>query len=77
MVVGVAGLTSAVLDFRGRRLVTGATDGSVRLWNFNNGDLLKVLPPLCVEVSCLATQVGETVLATCVWGSGCRAAPVR
>jgi WD repeat-containing protein 49 len=34
-------VTAAALDSNQRRLVTGANDGSVRLWNFNNGSLLR------------------------------------
>lgn len=34
-------VTSAVFDTNQRRLVTVADDGSVRMWNFNNGSLLR------------------------------------
>lgn len=34
-------VTAAVFDTNERRLVTVANDGSVRMWNFNNGSLLR------------------------------------
>lgn len=30
-------------DPTGRRLITGGRDGSIKLWNFNNGACLSVL----------------------------------
>lgn len=41
---GAAGehrVTAACFDHNQRRLVTTATDGSVKTWNFNNGALLR------------------------------------
>lgn len=34
-------ITSMSLDFSGRRLITGAHDGSIKMWNFNNGQCLR------------------------------------
>jgi WD40 repeat protein len=34
-------ITAMCFDSSERRLITGANDGSVRMWNFNNGALLK------------------------------------
>lgn len=34
-------ITSMAFDHTGRRLLTGASDGSLKMWNFNNGALLK------------------------------------
>ena len=34
-------LSALAFDVRERRLLTGASDGSVRMWNHNNGQLLK------------------------------------
>ena len=34
-------ITAMCFDSSERRLITGANDGSVRMWNFNNGSLLK------------------------------------
>lgn len=53
-------LTAMEFDLSGRRLVTGASDGSVRLWNFSSGELLRnlsyPLPPgaaPAADVTCL------------------------
>ena len=44
-------ITSMSFDPTKRRLVTGARDGSVKIWNFNNGACLrKLLPPDDSEV---------------------------
>lgn len=34
-------ITAASLDVTRRKLITAATDNTVKLWNFNNGQLLK------------------------------------
>lgn len=34
-------LTAIVMDQTGRRIVTGATDGTINLWNFSGGILIK------------------------------------
>ncbi|XP_076840169.1 WD repeat-containing protein on Y chromosome-like isoform X3 [Brachyhypopomus gauderio] len=39
-------ITVMTFDGSKRRLITGSQDGTVRLWNFNNGALLQTLPLL-------------------------------
>ncbi|XP_067097018.1 WD repeat-containing protein on Y chromosome-like [Osmerus mordax] len=41
-----AEVTAMAFDAPKRRLITGSKDGTVRLWNFNNGALLLTLPML-------------------------------
>lgn len=36
-------ITAMTFDPTGRRLITGARDGSIKMWNFNNGACLAVL----------------------------------
>jgi WD40 repeat protein len=36
-------ITAMTFDKCGRRLLTGGRDGSLKLWNFNNGECLRVL----------------------------------
>lgn len=36
-------LTAMIFDPSGRRLITGGRDGSLKIWNFNNGACLNVL----------------------------------
>ena len=36
-------MTAMAFDEAGRRLITGGNDGTVRVWNFSNGQLLKEL----------------------------------
>jgi WD40 repeat protein len=38
-----AKMTAMAFDEAGRRLITGGNDGTVRVWNFSNGQLLKEL----------------------------------
>ena len=38
---GDSKITSIAFDESKRRLVTAANDGTVRMWNYNNGQLLK------------------------------------
>ncbi len=38
---GESRLTAAAFDVNQRRLLTAGNDGSVRMWNFNNGSLLR------------------------------------
>ena len=40
---GNAEITAMAFDPTGRRLITGARDGSIKIWNFNNGACLSVL----------------------------------
>ncbi|KAG8462926.1 hypothetical protein KFE25_001699 [Diacronema lutheri] len=51
---GTSKITSLAFDSSGRRLVSGAHDGSVRVWNFSSGECLRacVSPPTdAVEVT--------------------------
>ena len=36
-------ITAMAFDLSGRRLLTGGRDGSLKFWNFNNGECLRVL----------------------------------
>ena len=36
-------ITAMAFDPSGRRLITGGRDGSIKLWNFNNGACLSIL----------------------------------
>ncbi|XP_067102784.1 cilia- and flagella-associated protein 337 [Osmerus mordax] len=40
---GQSAITCMTFDHRGRRLVTGGRDGCLKIWNFNNGQCLKIL----------------------------------
>ncbi|XP_069496353.1 cilia- and flagella-associated protein 337-like isoform X2 [Ambystoma mexicanum] len=40
---GDAGITCVTFDLSGRRLVTGGRDGSLKIWNYNNGHCLHTL----------------------------------
>ena len=40
---GKAEITAMAFDTSGRRLITGARDGTIKTWNFNNGQLLQDL----------------------------------
>jgi WD40 repeat protein len=40
---GAHKLTAAGFDGGGRRLITGGSDGTLRVWNFSNGNMLKEL----------------------------------
>eukprot|EP01052_Picozoa_sp_SAG31_P019768 SAG31_NODE_1457_length_8260_cov_2.805416_1_plen_660_part_00 len=42
----MANITAAVLDSNGSRLVTAATNGSIRLWNVNSGEQMPLPLPL-------------------------------
>ena len=39
----VVDLTAMQFDYTMRRLLTGGRDGSVKIWNFHNGDCLRVM----------------------------------
>lgn len=43
---GINEITAMTFDKCGRRLLTGGRDGSLKLWNFNNGECLRVLKNL-------------------------------
>lgn len=48
-------ITAMAFDGSKRRLVTGGRDGSIKIWNFNNGACLKVLKnSYNAEVICFA-----------------------
>lgn len=50
-----AELTAMAFDSRGRRLITGGKDGTIKVWNHNNGMLLKeVKPPLRHPIGAVA-----------------------
>ena len=36
-------MTAFAFDATGRRLITGSRDGILKIWNFNNGQLLNKL----------------------------------
>ncbi|CAB1347456.1 unnamed protein product, partial [Coregonus sp. 'balchen'] len=40
---GQSAITCMTFDPKGRRLVTGGRDGFLKIWNFNNGQCLKIL----------------------------------
>ena len=40
---GEAEITAMSFDPSGRRLITGGRDGTIKIWNFNNGACLSVL----------------------------------
>eukprot|EP01083_Nonionella_stella_P195040 718822_1 len=46
-------LTAACLDQRGKRLLTAAHNGTVKLWNFNNGGLMWEFSRMPKEIICL------------------------
>ena len=54
-------LTCACFDVGGRRLMTGSSDGNVRLWNFANGVMLKEMTtPQVDDVTSLVHAVNES-----------------
>ena len=40
---GKAKVTCGCFDSSKRRLITGGSDGSIKIWNFSNGDFLSTL----------------------------------
>jgi len=36
-------ITAMSFDHTYRRLITGGRDGSVKIWNFHNGDCLRIM----------------------------------
>eukprot|EP00835_Amoeboradix_gromovi_P004634 NODE_372_length_9892_cov_0.272644.p2 type:complete len:855 gc:universal NODE_372_length_9892_cov_0.272644:5224-2660(-) len=60
-----------VFDNTGRRLITASTDGTVKIWNFNNGQLLKVCTlPAKLEVRHLYYWHNDTQGIICTGNSG-------
>ncbi|XP_035856994.1 WD repeat-containing protein 49 [Sander lucioperca] len=60
----LSAITCMTFDPKGRRLVTGGRDGSLKIWNFNNGQCLKTLKKdgECHEVcDCIFLQVHRNV----------------
>lgn len=52
---GTVEITAMAFDPTGRRLITGARDGSLKIWNFNNGACLSILESSYnEEVSCIS-----------------------
>ena len=48
-------ITAMAFDPTGRRLITGGRDGSLKIWNFNNGACLSVLESrFSAEVTCIS-----------------------
>ena len=43
---GDSEITAMTFDQSKRRLITGARDGTVKIWNFNNGCCLRELEPI-------------------------------
>ena len=53
-------ITAMAFDTAGRRLITGGRDGSLKMWNFNNGACLSVLQTKYdVEVGAVENSVAE------------------
>uniref|UniRef100_A0A3Q2CWZ6 WD40 repeat domain 95 n=1 Tax=Cyprinodon variegatus TaxID=28743 RepID=A0A3Q2CWZ6_CYPVA len=61
-------ITCMTLDFKGRRLVTGGSNGCLKLWNFNSGQCLKTLKKgKCHEVcDCSFLRVNENFYVVAV-----------
>ena len=52
---GNSTLSAWSFDNSGRRLLTGGQDGSLKMWNFNNGQCLKVFNGFGEdEITCVA-----------------------
>uniref|UniRef100_A0A8C9YGJ4 WD40 repeat domain 95 n=1 Tax=Sander lucioperca TaxID=283035 RepID=A0A8C9YGJ4_SANLU len=61
----LSAITCMTFDPKGRRLVTGGRDGSLKIWNFNNGQCLKTLKKdgECHEVcDCIFLQVHRNLM---------------
>jgi len=74
---GEAEITAMSFDPSGRRLITGGRDGTVKIWNFNNGACLSVLHNEdTAEVRYVAVAiVGGATVGVAVVGWSCVAAP--
>ena len=64
-------ITAMAFDTTGRRLVTGGRDGSLKIWNFNNGACLRVLDTrysveVCVCVCVCVFVCGDMCVCVCV-----------
>ena len=60
-----------IFDVTGRRLVTASTDGTVKIWNFNNGQLLKICKlPTVFEVRHLYYFSAPVQGVACAGNSG-------
>jgi WD40 repeat protein len=57
-------ITAMVFDEPGRRLITGARDGTVKIWNFNNGNCLQQFTtPEALEITGIVTS-RQTICVT-------------
>ncbi|KAI7801017.1 putative WD repeat-containing protein on Y chromosome-like [Triplophysa rosa] len=69
---GQAAITCMAFDSNGRRLVTGGRDGSLKMWNFNNGECLKILRAdgRCAEIcDCAYLKLHRSAFVISVgWG---------
>ncbi len=52
-------ITAACFDESQRRIVTCATDGSIKMWNFSNGQLLTVMQNIDFCEVTAAIYIGE------------------
>lgn len=62
-------VTAATLDASGRRLVVGASDGSIAMFNFSNGVCLRHMPSLSVEITALAFHPAAGVTQPLIAGA--------
>ncbi|KAM7412808.1 hypothetical protein PAMA_020269 [Pampus argenteus] len=65
----LSAITCMTFDPKGRRLITGGRDGSLKIWNFNNGQCLKTLKKdgECHEVcDCIFLKVHRNSLVMAV-----------
>eukprot|EP00116_Pleurobrachia_bachei_P001759 sb/3462021/ len=61
-------ITCINIDSRGRRLLTGARNGHVKIWNFNNGHCLKMLEgTMEAEVTGITAFSDKNVIYTAGW----------
>lgn len=62
---GSCRISAAAFDAHCRRLITGAEDGSIKVWNFRSGALLST-----VNTSCNNNQQAAAAKSQCGSGSG-------